>query len=86
MANGPLGVAGTSLPGTPEPGDEPDAAPLGTSASPLFARTPEPLPAVPPTPVPVLQLTLLYGAILLFAGGYFWYTARLATEDAHNAA
>jgi len=51
------------------------------STTPLLAHTPEPEPVLPLTPVPVLPLSILYGVILLCAGGYFWYTARLAEGE-----
>jgi hypothetical protein len=52
----------------------------GVGTTPLLSQPAEPARPVLPTPVPVLPLSLIYGAILLFAAGYFWYTARRAQQ------
>jgi hypothetical protein len=86
-------VDGSVLPGEPV---EPDAgAPgseeagtgafePGTGTTPLLVHTLDPEPAQPLTPVPVVPLSLLYSVILLLAGGYLWYTARLAASDSNS--
>lgn len=78
--------AGTGLSTLPEPpGSLPDdAAPAnapGVGTAPLLSHQPEHAPAAPPTPVPVLPLGIIYGVIVLLAGGYFWYTSRLANTE-----
>lgn len=89
LSNLPPGVRGEPLPETP--GTVPQSE-FGSNApdpevvtTPMFAHTAEAEPALPPTPVPVLPLSILYGVVLLCAGGYFWYTARLPLADDERA-
>lgn len=90
VPNGPGGLGAEVTPGEPSTtlsnGEVGEAPAPGVGNYPAVARTPEPASSVPATPVPVLPLSILYGVVLLFAAGYFWYTARLAqTENSRNA-
>lgn len=90
VPNGPGGMAAEVIPGDPSTtssGGEMGEVPAPSIGNyPPVARTPEPASAVPATPLPVLPLSILYGVVLLFAAGYFWYTARLAqAENSRNA-
>lgn len=90
VPNGPGGMANEVNPEEPRTtlsGGELGEVPApGFGNKPLVARTPEPASSIPANPVPGLPLSILYGVILLFAAGYFWYTARLAqTENSRNA-
>lgn len=86
--NAPVGASPGSLPGVPAsspPGGEGVNAP-GNGPTPLLSQPVDPARPMPPTPVPVLPLSLIYGATLLLAAGYLWYTARQAeTEERQRA-
>jgi hypothetical protein len=58
----------------------PDTGP-GSINRPLLSVEPDAEPVREAQPVPIMELSVFFGAVLLLSGGYLTYTARVKDED-----